>query len=149
MVSRTGDRRELLKGPMMYGAVISAATFFSWRSLPALLSIIILCFGDGASGLLGPKYGRHKLPWNKTKSWEGSFAFFIFGLLGCFLCHFYAINLLWIPENPYLIIATATKTITNIALVVLGCTFVESLPIPEFDNITVFASSIILSHALF
>ena len=47
-----------------------------------LFSIIgILCFADAAASLFGRKYGRHKLQFNKTKSWEGSIGGFIISLI--------------------------------------------------------------------
>ncbi len=35
-MSRTGARRELLRGPFFYGAVIVAATLLFWRRLTAV-----------------------------------------------------------------------------------------------------------------
>lgn len=35
-MSRTGARRELLKGPLLYGAVIVTATLLHWRRLTAV-----------------------------------------------------------------------------------------------------------------
>ncbi|MGQ0534876.1 MAG: hypothetical protein ACT4PT_02260 [Methanobacteriota archaeon] len=34
----------------------------------------VLGAGDTMSALVGSRYGRHKLPWNRRKSWEGSLA---------------------------------------------------------------------------
>jgi len=51
-----------------------------------LFSIIgILCFADTAASLFGRKYGKHKLQFNRTKSWEGSIAGFIICLIVTFL----------------------------------------------------------------
>lgn len=47
----------------------------------ALSAMIILTFGDGFSTLVGVHFGRHKLPWDKKKSYEG----FLAGLLTSFL----------------------------------------------------------------
>lgn len=40
----------------------------------ALAAFGILGFGDAASALVGIAFGQHKLPWNRRKSWEGTFA---------------------------------------------------------------------------
>lgn len=57
-----------------------------------LFSIIgILCFGDSAASLFGRKYGKHKLQFNRTKSWEGSIA----GLLVCFVVTFLLVGFIW------------------------------------------------------
>ena len=46
----------------------------------AMLCIIILSIGDALSTLVGKLYGKHKLPINRIKSWEGSITFFISAL---------------------------------------------------------------------
>lgn len=33
-----------------------------------------MCAGDGLAEVVGRRIGKHKLPWNKGKSWEGSAA---------------------------------------------------------------------------
>lgn len=40
----------------------------------ALASFGVLGFGDTASAFVGLRFGRHKLPWNPRKSWEGTAA---------------------------------------------------------------------------
>ena len=48
-MSRSGDRRELLRGPALYGAVFVAATLTCWRELSGVLALVALCAGDGAA----------------------------------------------------------------------------------------------------
>lgn len=48
----------------------------------AFAAIALLGLGDGFSALIGLRYGRHKLPWNRRKSWEGSLAGLAAGFLG-------------------------------------------------------------------
>ncbi len=43
----------------------------------AAASVAVLAIGDSLSTLAGKTFGRHKLPVNRQKSWEGSAAFFI------------------------------------------------------------------------
>jgi len=72
------------EGPFM-GAItfcigaLLAVVLFSQQV--AMLAIIILAVGDSVSTLIGKLYGRHKLPYNKGKSWEGSTAFLISTLI--------------------------------------------------------------------
>ena len=40
-------------------------------------SIAILAAGDGFAGVIGRKYGNHRLYFNKNKSWEGSISGFM------------------------------------------------------------------------
>ncbi len=39
----------------------------------------LLAFGDGAATLVGSRWGRVALPWNRDKSWTGFLAFFVVG----------------------------------------------------------------------
>lgn len=47
-MSRTGARRELLKGPFLYGAVIVAATLLYWRRLTA---VCVCCIANNGAQL--------------------------------------------------------------------------------------------------
>jgi dolichol kinase len=73
---------------------------FSWASVGFLLTLIVLvwvcplpvalaaagmlAFGDGMSSLVGRAFGRHRIPWNPRKTWEGSAAGFVAGILGAY-----------------------------------------------------------------
>ena len=72
-----------------------------------LFSIIgILCFADTAASLFGRKYGRHKLGFNKTKSWEGS----IGGVAVCIVVTFLLVGIVWglVATLVFFIIDAAT-----------------------------------------
>ena len=43
--------------------------------------ILMLLLGDSASTIVGTRYGKHKLPFNGLKSFEGSLAFFLVSIL--------------------------------------------------------------------
>jgi dolichol kinase len=58
--------------------VLILATYLREPSAVAA-GLVVLGLGDGLSTLIG-KTGRHKLPWNQKKTWEGTIAFF-FGSL--------------------------------------------------------------------
>jgi phytol kinase len=84
-VSRSGCSSELLQGPLAYVLVLLAATVLSWRNHPAgLIAVAMMCGGDGLADVAGRKWGRNaKLPWNAQKSWAGSAAMLLGGLLAC------------------------------------------------------------------
>jgi len=63
------------KGALLYVAACLFLLTFSRSANLAIAGIAILAVGDGISTLIGVKYGRNKLFWNKSKSWEGTFAF--------------------------------------------------------------------------
>lgn len=74
---------------------------FSWASIGFVLTLVVLmwlaplpvalaaagmlAFGDGTSALAGRAFGRHKIPWNRRKSWEGSTAGLLAGFVGAWL----------------------------------------------------------------
>ena len=69
--------------------MIFAATFV--YPIPLFSIIGILCFADTAASLFGRKYGKHKLQFNKTKSWEGSFG----GVIICIIVTFLLVGPIW------------------------------------------------------
>lgn len=44
-----------------------------------------MAFGDAAAQWAGLQYGRHRLPWNRNKSWQGKLAFWLVGAPATFL----------------------------------------------------------------
>ena len=69
LLQRSGSRQELLRGPFMYGAVISALTALYWRDSPVgVTAIAVLCAGDGFADIIGRRYGgSNKLPHSPDK----------------------------------------------------------------------------------
>lgn len=90
-VSRSGDPRELLRGPLFYVYVLVAVTVLCWRSSAAgFMVIAMMCGGDGLADVVGRRFGTSKLPWNSNKSWAGSLGMFLGGAalgLACVLIH--------------------------------------------------------------
>jgi len=142
-MSRTGNRKELLYGPLLYGIifVLSAATY--WGDSPlGITALMLLCVGDGSAGFFGERYGRTKLPWNKQKTWVGLFCFFTFSIIITSIYVDLFHNWGWFSVTvsqffPSLVLATAVGTM------------VESLPgFGDWDNVTVFLSSLGTLHFL-
>ncbi|MHA1266307.1 MAG: diacylglycerol/polyprenol kinase family protein [Candidatus Helarchaeota archaeon] len=69
-----------------------------------LAAIINFAFGDFLSTIIGERFGRHKLPYNKSKSLEGSLAFFGITFIGVFLAFY------WSSFN-YLLIAFISASV--------------------------------------
>lgn len=93
---------------VMIGAVISIILF----SKPvAIIALIFMSLGDSAAGLIGQRYGKHKI-WNKT--WEGFFG-------GLFVCIIIGMNYSLLPMTISLSGAVAAMVM-------------EILPIPLDDN---------------
>lgn len=141
-LSRTGDRREILRGPLFYGIIFVIMTILYWKDSPiGMVALMLMCGGDGLADVIGRRFGDRKLPWAPDKSWMGSLAMFLGGW-------FLALSVLWVyivagvfagPMNIYLLAIT---------LIALAGTIVESLPIKDLDNITITLTAILLGHIL-
>nr|XP_043637557.1 probable phytol kinase 3, chloroplastic isoform X2 [Erigeron canadensis] len=74
-MSRDGDYRELIKGPLYYASTIALSSLIYWRTSPiAIAAICNLCAGDGMADIIGRRFGTRKIPYNKDKSFAGSIA---------------------------------------------------------------------------
>ena len=72
-MSRSGDRKEILKGPLYYGIVFVLITISFWRYTPVgVIALMILCGGDGLADLIGSLIGGRTLPWSQKKTMAGS-----------------------------------------------------------------------------
>lgn len=65
--TRRGNKQELLKGPLLYGLVHSAMTVALWKTPAAVISLAVLCGGDGLAEVIGKSAPSAKLPYNKDK----------------------------------------------------------------------------------
>ncbi|MDP2976649.1 MAG: phosphatidate cytidylyltransferase, partial [Anaerolineales bacterium] len=142
-MSRNGDRREILRGPLFYGIVFVVLTIVYWKDSPiGMTALMLMCGGDGLADILGRGLKSAKLPWNKEKSWAGSLGMFLGGWgLAAFILGMF--TLAGILRGPF---AGALAPITIIAL---AGTLVESLPLKDVDNITVTLAAVALGHWLF
>jgi len=142
-MSRTGDRREILRGPLFYGIVFVVMTLVYWKESPiGMVALMLMCGGDGLADILGRGLKSPKLPWNKDKSWAGSLGMFIGGwaLAAFILGMFVLAGIFFEPFTGYLI---------PITLIALAGTLVESMPLKDVDNITVTLAAVALGHWLF
>ncbi|CAI5509378.1 unnamed protein product [Closterium sp. Naga37s-1] len=79
-MSRSGNKSELLSGPLCYAVTIMLMTVVYWRTSPVgMLALVIMCGGDGVADIVGRRCGSWKLPWNEQKSWAGSAAMLLCG----------------------------------------------------------------------
>src|SRR5512143_2486672 len=81
-MSRTGDRREILRGPLFYGIVFVLITLLYWKdSLIGIPALMMMCGGDGIADIVGRRIDSAKLPWSPDKSIAGTLSVFIGGWL--------------------------------------------------------------------
>lgn len=132
-ISRSGDPRELLQGPLYYTIVLFLVTVLLWReSLVAISIVSIMCGGDGLADIVGRSMGSGKpLPWNTNKSWPGSLAMFLGGHVTAMVLAYYFSFFHYVEFNA--------ANLTRIGCIAAIATVIESLPINRLidDNISV------------
>ena len=131
-MSRENKVKELLQGPFIYAIIIGIITIIYWKETPhGILSIIILCFGDGMADVIGSR-GSHVItsPFGR-KTIEGCISFIIFGIIGCILYEYVFFQQIWFLQT--------------VIIVLIGC-FTEFLSPSTLDNLLIVTSTIIVSH---
>lgn len=144
-VSREGDPRELLRGPLYYVVVLVFSTVLFWRESPVgVMALAMMCGGDGIADIVGRRFGSSKLPYNPGKSWAGSIAMFLFGFLVSYGC-------LWYFSLMGFYQLDTRGTLLRLAVVSLAATIVESLPVSTKldDNVTVPLTTVVVGMLLF
>ena len=54
-MSRSGDRREVLRGPLYYGIIFVILTIIYWKFTPiGIIALMLMCGGDGLSRYIWP-----------------------------------------------------------------------------------------------
>ena len=141
-MSRTGDRREILRGPLFYGVIFVLLTIFYWYDNPiGMVALMLMCGGDGLADILGRRFGKARLPWNPGKSWIGSAGMFLGGWVTSLL-----ILALYIAAGIFQ--NSLASYMLPLALIALVGTIVESLPFPDIDNITITLAAVLTGHLI-
>jgi phytol kinase len=142
-MSRTGDPKEILRGPLYYGIMFVVLTIVYWKDSPiGIIALMMMCGGDGIADIVGRKFTSAKLPWSKDKSVAGSIAVFLGGWVMSAVIIFIYIN-----------VGVFTGSITNYLLPITVIAFVgmlvESLPSQDIDNVTMTAASVLAGYLFF
>jgi phytol kinase len=128
---------------MYYGLVFFFITQFYWTGSPTgIVALMLMCGGDGLAEILGRKYGRSALPWNRRKTWIGSLGMFLGGW-----CFAFGIVAIYIALDIFS--GSLINYLPGITLISLAGTLVESLPFHDIDNLTVTAAALILGTVIF
>ena len=130
-MSRSGDRREILRGPLIYGIVFVALTLIFWKDSPiGMTALMLMCGGDGIADIVGRRVPSPKLPWSREKSWAGSASVLVGGfVLSAFI--------LWIYVAARVFPGPFSGHLVPLAILALTASAVESLPFRDVDNLTV------------
>lgn len=142
-MSRNGDRREILKGPLYYGIVFVIITALLWYDTPVgITALMLMCGGDGLADILGRRYGKKKIPWNKQKSWIGSIGMLAGGWI-------FTVIILGVYFGAGIFPGALTTYLPAITIIAVLATLVETLPIKDIDNITITITAIVFGFLLF
>jgi phytol kinase len=142
-MSRTGNRREILRGPLFYGIVFVAVTLLYWKdSLIGIPALMVMCGGDGIADIVGRRVTSPKLPWSPEKSVAGSLSVFVGGWLLTMLI--FGVYVWFGAFN-----GPVTRFLLPVTLVALGATLVESLPFKDIDNLTITIASAVIGYFAF
>ncbi len=142
-MSRTGDRREILRGPLFYGIVFVALTLIYWKNTPiGIIALMLMCGGDGLADVTGRIWGRLKLPWNPNKSWAGSLGMFFGGWI-------LALVIFAVFRSAGVFHQSVGNSLIALILIALVGTIIESLPLRDIDNFTVTIAAVLMGYLFF
>lgn len=133
-MTRTGDKRELLKGTLYFVLVAMLCGTLYYKTFEGVLAMAMLGWGDGLAPVIGTRYGKMKYRILSDKSVEGSLAF----LVGSAAAGLFFVSLI-VPE---------AFDAGKILLIALIATAVEGMSPKEVDNLTIPAAVILAAQFL-
>jgi dolichol kinase len=92
ILSRSGESIELIEGPFFYGILIGILTSIFYLNHPiGIITILILCFGDGLADIFGSNFNSVILPsFFGRKTFFGCFSFIFFSFFfSCLYCFYF------------------------------------------------------------
>ena len=142
-MTRSGDRREILRGPLFYGIVFVLVTLIYWKDSPVgIPALMMMCGGDGIADIVGRRVRSPKLPWSPEKSVAGSLSVFAGG---------WALTILIFAIYVWAGVfgGPLVRFLLPVTWIALGATLVESLPFHDVDNLTITLACVLIGHLLF
>ncbi|TNJ38161.1 phosphatidate cytidylyltransferase [Prosthecochloris vibrioformis] len=133
-MTRTGDKRELLRGTFYFVIVGIICGTVYYKEFPGVLAMAVLGWGDGLAPIFGMKLGKMKYKLLCEKTVEGSLAFFLGSMLA-------GIFFVWLIVPGALDIAT-------IVIIALIATIIEAASPREVDNILIPVAVVLLAAVL-
>lgn len=142
-MTRTGNPKEILRGPLFYGIMFVLLTLIYWKDSPiGITALMMMCGGDGIADIVGRRVKSPKLFWSREKSVAGSLSVFAGGAL-------LAVLVLLVYVSAGVFAAPFDAYIVPILWVALGGMLIESLPFKDVDNITIAVVSALIGHIVF
>ena len=142
-MSRTGDPKEILRGPLYYGIMFVVLTIVYWRENPTgIIALMMMCGGDGIADIVGRRIPSPKLSWSKEKSIAGMISVFVGGwLMASIIVYIYVAA--GVFASPF------TTYILPITLIAIAGALIESLHYRDIDNITMTLASALIGGLFF
>lgn len=142
-MSRAGDPKEILRGPLYYGIMFAVLTVVYWKDSPiGIIALMMMCGGDGIADIVGRKFASAKLPWSKEKSVAGTVSVFLGGWV-------MSAAIIFIYVTAGVFSGTIADYLLPIAAVAIVGALVESLHFHDIDNVSMTLASALAGHWFF
>ena len=142
-MSRTGDPKEILRGPLYYGIMFVVLAVVYWKDSPiGIIALMMMCGGDGIADIFGRRIASPKLPWSGDKSVAGTVSVFVGGFV-------FSAVMIYIYITAGVFSGTISNYLLPIAAIALVGALVESLHFRDIDNISMTLASALLGHWFF
>ncbi|MEM7556209.1 MAG: phosphatidate cytidylyltransferase [Cyanobacteria bacterium P01_A01_bin.84] len=125
-MTRNGDRKELLKGPLYFVIVATICGTFFYKTFPGIVAMTTLAWGDGIAPIIGSSYGKTTYTILSKKSLEGSLSMLTLGFAA-------SIFFVWL----ILPLQVNLNQIYQIFLLTFLATIAEAFSPKEFDNLLI------------
>lgn len=114
IVYRENELKDFSIEPLSYFISVLSLLYLSFfiDERIAFAAIAILAAGDGVAGVIGRRYGKHRFPFNRNKSWEGTLS----GFAAASLSGFYFAGAIAIAGSIFGMLAGAVNKHDNIAV---------------------------------
>ncbi len=127
-MTRSGDSKELLHGPLIFVLLMILMTFLAFKTLAGVAALSALGFGDGIAPIVGV-YSKRKYLGGR-KSYGGSLSVFLFTLVGILVL------ILLFPSITNYKFLPSIDILWIIIAAMIG-TVVEAFTPSNYDNLTV------------
>ncbi len=147
-MTRTGDPRELLKGPLYFTVVMMIAGTILYGSYAGMLMMAIVGWGDGIAPYIGKRWGKREYKTlGRQKTIEGSIGVLLFSIIGSLIFLVILGVFGGLPGDADAILADPGVDLLIIVIVIVVISIVamiiEALSPSDVDNLLIPASTLI------
>lgn len=147
-MTRTGDPRELHKGPLYFTIVMMVAGTLFFDTWVGVFIMAIVGWGDGIAPYIGKKFGgKTYKTLGREKTVTGSISVFVFSVAGC-LVFWVLLGVIGGGAEPILPEIVLVEMIIVVIILGLVAMIVEAFSPSDIDNLLLPASTIIVMFVL-